>query len=146
MSNGSPPPAPMRLSGEDLTFGWADSPMQPTTMAIRLPLGRAPDDPRLRRAFERAVRCPGDQSRSRPLLADGQGHPRDTSAVTWPSGDFSLLTRRGVGFFRGRDGDDPFKARPPWTESCSAEGHERAREFRDRVVRPAAASSEEGGA
>jgi WS/DGAT/MGAT family acyltransferase len=45
----------MRLSGEDLTFWWADSPMQPTTMAMLLVLDRVPDEPRLRRAFERAI-------------------------------------------------------------------------------------------
>jgi WS/DGAT/MGAT family acyltransferase len=47
--------APLRLSGEDLTFWWADSPMQPTTMAMLLVLDRRPDAARLRHAFERAV-------------------------------------------------------------------------------------------
>jgi WS/DGAT/MGAT family acyltransferase len=45
----------MRLSGEDLTFWWADSPMQPTTMAMLLLLDRPPDAARLRSAFERAI-------------------------------------------------------------------------------------------
>ena len=45
----------VRLSGEDLTFWWADSPMQPTTMAMLLVLDRAPERARLRHAFERAV-------------------------------------------------------------------------------------------
>jgi len=47
--------APTRLSGEDLTFWWADSPMQPTTMAMLMLLDRRPDDARLRHGFERAV-------------------------------------------------------------------------------------------
>jgi WS/DGAT/MGAT family acyltransferase len=44
-----------RLSGEDLTFWWLDSPAQPTTMAMLMILDRAPDTVRLRAAFERAV-------------------------------------------------------------------------------------------
>ena len=48
-------PTPTRLSGEDLTFWWTDSPMQPTTMAMLMVLDRVPDEPRLRLAFERAV-------------------------------------------------------------------------------------------
>ena len=44
-----------RLSGEDLTFWWLDSPAQPTTMAMLMVLDRAPDPDRLRVAFERAV-------------------------------------------------------------------------------------------
>jgi diacylglycerol O-acyltransferase len=44
-----------RLAGEDLTFWWADSPMQPTTMAMLLVLDRVPEWARLRRAVERAV-------------------------------------------------------------------------------------------
>lgn len=44
-----------RLSGEDLSFWWADSPVQPTTMAMCMVLDRSPDDVRLRCAFERAV-------------------------------------------------------------------------------------------
>jgi WS/DGAT/MGAT family acyltransferase len=46
---------PSRLAGEDLTFWWADSPMQPTTMAMLLVLDRMPDWARLRHAVERAV-------------------------------------------------------------------------------------------
>jgi WS/DGAT/MGAT family acyltransferase len=45
----------LRLSGEDLTFWWADSPKQPTTMAMLLILDRLPDETRLRHAFERAL-------------------------------------------------------------------------------------------
>jgi len=44
-----------RLSGEDLTFWWVDSPMQPTTMAMLMVLDRAPEPDLLRLAFERAV-------------------------------------------------------------------------------------------
>jgi WS/DGAT/MGAT family acyltransferase len=44
-----------RLSGEDLTFWWLDSPAQPTTMAMLMILDRAPDAAGLRIAFERAV-------------------------------------------------------------------------------------------
>lgn len=47
--------SPMRLAGEDLTFWWADSPMQPTTMAMLMVLDRAPAWDRLRGAVERAV-------------------------------------------------------------------------------------------
>jgi WS/DGAT/MGAT family acyltransferase len=46
---------PTRLSGEDLTFWWADSPMLSTTMAMLLELDHMPPWPRLRRAVERAV-------------------------------------------------------------------------------------------
>jgi WS/DGAT/MGAT family acyltransferase len=48
-------PRPTRLSGEDLTFWWADSPMLSTTMAMLLELDHRPPWPRLRRAVERAV-------------------------------------------------------------------------------------------
>jgi diacylglycerol O-acyltransferase len=48
-------PTPTRLSGEDLTFWWTDSPMQPTTMAMLMVLDRVPEEGRLRLAFERAV-------------------------------------------------------------------------------------------
>ena len=41
-----------RLSGEDLTFWWADSPTQPTTMAMLLVLDRMPDWNRLRHAVD----------------------------------------------------------------------------------------------
>ena len=44
-----------RLSGEDLTFWWFDSPVQPTTMAMLLVLSRRPDERRLGRAFARAI-------------------------------------------------------------------------------------------
>jgi hypothetical protein len=44
-----------RLSGEDLTFWWADSPALSTTMAMLLILDRMPPWVRLRHAVERAV-------------------------------------------------------------------------------------------
>jgi WS/DGAT/MGAT family acyltransferase len=44
-----------RLTGEDLTFWWADSPMQPTTMAMLLVLDHMPAWSRLRHAVGRAV-------------------------------------------------------------------------------------------
>ncbi len=44
-----------RLTGEDLTFWWSDSPMQPTTMAMLMLLDRAPEPALLRSAFERAI-------------------------------------------------------------------------------------------
>ncbi|MFI5394548.1 MAG: wax ester/triacylglycerol synthase domain-containing protein [Candidatus Binatia bacterium] len=49
------PQVDSRLSGEDLTFWWLDSPMQPTTMAMLLMLDSPPEASRLRLAFERAV-------------------------------------------------------------------------------------------
>ena len=45
----------VRLAGEDLTFWWADSPMQPTTMAMLMVLDRVPEWTRLQHAIERAV-------------------------------------------------------------------------------------------
>ena len=44
-----------RLTGEDLSFWWAESPTQPTTMAMLLMLDRSPTPARVRRAFARAV-------------------------------------------------------------------------------------------
>jgi diacylglycerol O-acyltransferase len=49
------PSASTRLSGEDLSFWWVDSPMQPTTMAMLMLLDRVPDPQRLHLAFGRAV-------------------------------------------------------------------------------------------
>jgi len=48
-------PQSTRLTGEDLTFWWGDSPTQPTTMAMLMLFDRSPDPERLRLAFERAV-------------------------------------------------------------------------------------------
>lgn len=44
-----------RLSGEDLTFWWLDSPAQPTTMAMLMVLDREPELDRLRSAFGAAI-------------------------------------------------------------------------------------------
>ena len=44
-----------RLSGEDLTFWWLDSPTQPTTMAMLMVLDRTPEHARLYAAFESAL-------------------------------------------------------------------------------------------
>ena len=55
MTPDAAPPGNDRLSGEDLTFWWADSPMQPTTMAMLLVLDRMPKWDRLRHAVARAV-------------------------------------------------------------------------------------------
>lgn len=46
-----------RLSGEDLTFWWLDSPAQPTTMAMLMVLDREPELDRVRSAFEAAVKA-----------------------------------------------------------------------------------------
>lgn len=48
-------PAPERLGGEDLTFWWLDSPMQPTTMAMLMLLDRAPTQRALQAALGRAI-------------------------------------------------------------------------------------------
>src|SRR5512132_158342 len=55
MTPDTTPSADQRLAGEDVTFWWADSPMQPTTMAMLLLLDRTPAWSRLRHAVERAV-------------------------------------------------------------------------------------------
>jgi WS/DGAT/MGAT family acyltransferase len=52
MTHGSP-----RLSGEDLSFWWLDSPKQPTTMAMLMILDRSPVPDLVCLAFERAVRA-----------------------------------------------------------------------------------------
>ena len=44
-----------RLSGEDLSFWWLDSPMQPTTMAMLMLLDGSPEPRVLRRAFSRTL-------------------------------------------------------------------------------------------
>jgi WS/DGAT/MGAT family acyltransferase len=69
----------VRLAGEDLTFWWADSPMQPTTMAMLLVLDRAPEWPRLRHAIERAVLA---VPRLRQRVVDA---PLDVTLPHWES-------------------------------------------------------------
>jgi diacylglycerol O-acyltransferase len=48
-------PLATRLSAEDLSFWWLDSPMQPTTMAMLMLLDCAPEPRALRRAFSRTL-------------------------------------------------------------------------------------------
>jgi diacylglycerol O-acyltransferase len=47
--------ASTRLCGEDLSFWWLDSPMQPTTMAMLMLLDSSPHPKLLRRAFARTI-------------------------------------------------------------------------------------------
>src|SRR5512139_1158071 len=80
-----------RLTGEDLTFWWADSPMQPTTMAMLLVLDRTPEWPRLRRAVARAVAAV-PRLRQRVLEA-----PLDLTLPRWaddPTFDLDYHLRR----------------------------------------------------
>ena len=82
---------PARLSGEDLTFWWADSPMQPTTMAMLLVLDRLPEWSRLRHAVERAV---GAVPRLRQRVVDA---PLDLTLPHWafdPTFDLDYHLRR----------------------------------------------------
>jgi WS/DGAT/MGAT family acyltransferase len=85
----------LRLSGEDLTFWWADSPMQPTTMAMLLVLDRMPDWARLRRAVERAIAA---VPRLRQRVVDA---PLDLTLPRWaPDPTFDLdyhLRRHALG-------------------------------------------------
>ena len=83
--------AAARLSGEDLTFWWADSPMQPTTMAMLLLLDRMPDWGRLRHAIERAVEA---VPRLRQHVVDA---PFDLTLPRWvddPTFDIDYHVRR----------------------------------------------------
>ncbi len=57
MSKSQEQPRTERLGGEDLSFWWLDSPMQPTTMAMLMVLDRAPTESALRAAFDRARRA-----------------------------------------------------------------------------------------
>lgn len=88
-------PETSRLSGEDLTFWWADSPMQPTTMAMLLLLDRMPEWDRLRRAVARAVAA---VPRLRQRVVDA---PLDLTLPHWaPDPTFDLdyhLRRHALG-------------------------------------------------
>jgi diacylglycerol O-acyltransferase / wax synthase len=82
---------PLRLSGEDLTFWWADSPMQPTTMAMLLLLDRMPEWGRLRQAVGRAVAA---VPRLRQRVVDA---PLDLTLPHWeldPTFDLDYHVRR----------------------------------------------------
>ena len=85
----------LRLSGEDLTFWWADSPTQPTTMAMLLLLDRMPDWDRLRHAIDRAVAA---VPRLRQRVVDA---PLDLTLPRWtPDPTFDLdyhLRRHALG-------------------------------------------------
>jgi diacylglycerol O-acyltransferase / wax synthase len=89
-------PAPtncMRLSGEDLSFWWLDSPMQPTTMAMLMVLDRPPEPARLQCAFERAVTA---VPRLAQRVADA---PLDLTLPHWeldPTFDLDFHVRRHV--------------------------------------------------
>ena len=81
----------LRLSGEDLTFWWVDSPYQPTTMAMLLLLDRVPDETRLRSAVERAVAA---VPRLRQRVVDA---PLDLTLPHWevdPTFDLDYHVRR----------------------------------------------------
>lgn len=89
----SSPSRPERLSGEDLTFWWLDSPMQPTTMAMLMILDRAPDPEWVRLAFERAVDA---VPRLAQRVADA---PLDITLPHWerdPTFDLDFHVRRHV--------------------------------------------------
>jgi WS/DGAT/MGAT family acyltransferase len=91
----APAATPLRLSGEDLTFWWADSPMQPTTMAMLLLLDRMPPWQDLRSAVERAVAA---VPRLRHRVVDA---PLDLTLPHWaPDPTFDLdyhLRRHALG-------------------------------------------------
>jgi diacylglycerol O-acyltransferase / wax synthase len=106
-------PSEMRLSGEDLSFWWFDSPMQPTTMAMLMVLDRAPDAARLRWAFERAVAA---VPRLVQRVADA---PLDLTLPHWefdPTFDLDYHVRRHV--LAGRaDMDELFREIGPAYET-----------------------------
>jgi WS/DGAT/MGAT family acyltransferase len=91
MTNQEPRKSEGRLSGEDLTFWWSDSPMQPTTMAMLLLLDRVPDPGRLRHAVERAIEA---VPRLRQHVVDA---PLDLTLPRWvddPTFDLDYHVRR----------------------------------------------------
>jgi diacylglycerol O-acyltransferase len=86
-------PSETRLSGEDLSFWWLDSPMQPTTMAMLMVLDQAPEGSRVRWAFERAVSA---VPRLAQRVADA---PLDLTLPHWetdPTFDLDYHVRRHV--------------------------------------------------
>jgi diacylglycerol O-acyltransferase len=104
---------PTRLGGEDLAFWWADSPMQPTTMAMLLVLDRLPDGPRLRAAVARAIAA---VPRLRQRVVDA---PLDLTLPHWetdPTFDLDYHVRHhAVG--GSRDLDELFRAIAPAYET-----------------------------
>lgn len=81
----------VRLSAEDLSFWWLDSPMQPTTMALLMVLDRVPHEGRLRRALERAI---GAVPRLAQRVVDA---PLDLTLPQWefdPTFDLDYHVRR----------------------------------------------------
>ena len=91
MADGTDGGGRVRLSGEDLTFWWVDSPMQPTTMAMLLLLDCSPEDARLRHAFERAIAA---VPRLRQRVVDA---PLDITLPHWeldPTFDLDYHVRR----------------------------------------------------
>jgi WS/DGAT/MGAT family acyltransferase len=106
-------PETSRLSGEDLTFWWADSPMQPTTMAMLLVLDRMPEWGRLRRAVGRAVAA---VPRLRQRVVDA---PLDLTLPRWePDPTFDLdYHLRGHALGGERSLDELFRAIAPAYET-----------------------------
>jgi diacylglycerol O-acyltransferase len=91
MSKPQRPSFPTRLSGEDLTFWWLDSPVQPTTMAMLMLLDRPPEPSRLQLAMERAVAA---VPRLAQRVADA---PLDLTVPHWeldPTFDLDYHVRR----------------------------------------------------
>jgi len=85
------PPATTRLSGEDLSFWWLDSPIQPTTMAMLMLLDGTPDHRVLRRAFVRTLAA---ASKLRERVADA---PLGLTLPHWeidPTFDLDYHVRR----------------------------------------------------
>jgi WS/DGAT/MGAT family acyltransferase len=107
------PSEDQRLSGEDLTFWWADSPMQPTTMAMLLVLDHMPAWDRLRHAVERAVAA---VPRLRQRVMDA---PFDLTLPRWVEDrTFDLdyhLRRHALG--GGHDVDELFREIAPTYET-----------------------------
>jgi WS/DGAT/MGAT family acyltransferase len=102
-----------RLSGEDLTFWWADSPMQPTTMAMLLVLDRMPDWARLRHGIERAIEA---VPRLRQRVLDA---PLDLTLPRWvddPTFDVDYHVRRHA-LGGTRDLDELFREIAPAYET-----------------------------
>ncbi len=102
-----------RLAGEDLTFWWADSPMQPTTMAMLLVLDRTPEWTSLRHAIGRAVAA---VPRMRQRVVEA---PLDVTLPHWaddPTFDLDYHVRRHA-VSGARDLDELFRELAPAYET-----------------------------